>query len=381
MMQESILPFWTQEILQEENAAFPPRSAFMLESRNDDRDIDVEAEMDLSETLLPLTNDSGSLWHRHYRSKIVFVAKVVGLGIALFAATAVVVNIVARIAGAAIGGNHQEGLSVTFTLSLDEATTDKIMSVDHLAQILDIDTDDVDIVLFQSPQDQQKLEECLDCVQSDDGYESDNVAHYGENQFVLQLHISQNNSWMHETNQGEVERDLSSTIDSVNSAFDDSEKVLVIKLEEYLCEKIKEAFPETFEGTIGRICQLVQWDRNVSMAKEVITRATFSVLGNDRDEHGCIISAGYVWCESLSQCNRPWETKCEPSNGDAALYLLKNSVVGNDQDEHGCDRSAGYMWCESSNSCHREWETDCGESDSKDDKTTADGVVLVAEVA
>ena len=51
---------------------------------------------------------------------------------------------------------------------------------------------------------------------------------------------------MHETNQGEAERDLSSTIDSVNSAFDDSEKVLVIKLEEYLCEKIKEAFPETF---------------------------------------------------------------------------------------------------------------------------------------
>jgi hypothetical protein len=29
--------------------------------------------------------------------------------------------------------------------------------------------------------------------------------------------------------------------------------------------------------------------------------------GSDRDEHGCIRSAGYHWCERTQQCERPWE--------------------------------------------------------------------------
>ena len=35
------------------------------------------------------------------------------------------------------------------------------------------------------------------------------------------------------------------------------------------------------------------------------------MVGNDRDAHGCIGSAGYTWCDALQQCIRPWETKCE----------------------------------------------------------------------
>ncbi len=31
------------------------------------------------------------------------------------------------------------------------------------------------------------------------------------------------------------------------------------------------------------------------------------MVGNDRDIHGCIGSAGYSWCERTSQCERPWE--------------------------------------------------------------------------
>lgn len=30
-------------------------------------------------------------------------------------------------------------------------------------------------------------------------------------------------------------------------------------------------------------------------------------VGGDRDEHGCIASAGYVWCAKESACARPWE--------------------------------------------------------------------------
>ncbi|MCG8392526.1 MAG: hypothetical protein MI745_05535 [Pseudomonadales bacterium] len=29
--------------------------------------------------------------------------------------------------------------------------------------------------------------------------------------------------------------------------------------------------------------------------------------GADRDEHGCLPSAGYQWCEETGQCERPWE--------------------------------------------------------------------------
>ena len=29
--------------------------------------------------------------------------------------------------------------------------------------------------------------------------------------------------------------------------------------------------------------------------------------GSDRDEHGCIPSAGYAWCAKTAQCERPWE--------------------------------------------------------------------------
>jgi hypothetical protein len=30
-------------------------------------------------------------------------------------------------------------------------------------------------------------------------------------------------------------------------------------------------------------------------------------VGADRDEHGCIASAGYTWCAREHACVRPWE--------------------------------------------------------------------------
>lgn len=35
------------------------------------------------------------------------------------------------------------------------------------------------------------------------------------------------------------------------------------------------------------------------------------LLGGDRDEHGCIGSAGYSWCEIKQKCLRAWEESCE----------------------------------------------------------------------
>lgn len=31
------------------------------------------------------------------------------------------------------------------------------------------------------------------------------------------------------------------------------------------------------------------------------------VVGSDRDAHGCIPSAGYRWCATTNQCERPWD--------------------------------------------------------------------------
>jgi len=36
-----------------------------------------------------------------------------------------------------------------------------------------------------------------------------------------------------------------------------------------------------------------------------------TIVGGDKDEHGCIGSAGYSWCEAKQKCLRVWEEKCE----------------------------------------------------------------------
>ncbi len=35
------------------------------------------------------------------------------------------------------------------------------------------------------------------------------------------------------------------------------------------------------------------------------------VIGGDRDEHGCLVPAGYTWCEAKEKCLRVWEEGCE----------------------------------------------------------------------
>lgn len=34
------------------------------------------------------------------------------------------------------------------------------------------------------------------------------------------------------------------------------------------------------------------------------------IVGGDKDEHGCIGSAGYTWCEEKQKCLRIWEEAC-----------------------------------------------------------------------
>lgn len=46
--------------------------------------------------------------------------------------------------------------------------------------------------------------------------------------------------------------------------------------------------------------------------------AAAPVVGGDRDENGCIGSAGYTWCAQLNKCIRSWEEECKAPSGEPA---------------------------------------------------------------
>jgi hypothetical protein len=37
-------------------------------------------------------------------------------------------------------------------------------------------------------------------------------------------------------------------------------------------------------------------------------------IGGERDEHGCLVAAGYSWCEPKKKCLRSWEEACAPNS-------------------------------------------------------------------
>ena len=50
-----------------------------------------------------------------------------------------------------------------------------------------------------------------------------------------------------------------------------------------------------------------------------------SLVGADKDIHGCIGSAGYEWCAPKNKCLRPWEESCtgaQPSDIEAIKQAL-----------------------------------------------------------
>lgn len=47
-----------------------------------------------------------------------------------------------------------------------------------------------------------------------------------------------------------------------------------------------------------------------------------NIVGGDRDEHGCISSAGYSWCAPKNKCLRIWEEQCYASVSQEIESLL-----------------------------------------------------------
>lgn len=46
------------------------------------------------------------------------------------------------------------------------------------------------------------------------------------------------------------------------------------------------------------------------------------LVGNDQDEHGCIGSAGYSWCDIKDKCLRAWEEFCGPPEFDPIFNFM-----------------------------------------------------------
>ena len=45
-----------------------------------------------------------------------------------------------------------------------------------------------------------------------------------------------------------------------------------------------------------------------------------SAIGGNRDEHGCLGSAGYSWCQAKNQCIRSWERYCTAAQGKTVVF-------------------------------------------------------------
>jgi hypothetical protein len=86
-----------------------------------------------------------------------------------------------------------------------------------------------------------------------------------------------------------------------------------------------------FVGTLS----FVIWD--LSPSDEVVVEESLgdesdrALVGSDRDEHGCIPSAGYTWCEDKGKCLRIWEEECS-----SISLLTYESCIDNTEDGPEC---------------------------------------------
>jgi hypothetical protein len=58
-------------------------------------------------------------------------------------------------------------------------------------------------------------------------------------------------------------------------------------------------------------------------ADDQVRQAEPTLVGADRDEHGCIGSAGYTWCARTNQCERTWELAKVRGLGDGAEAVVR----------------------------------------------------------
>ncbi len=51
------------------------------------------------------------------------------------------------------------------------------------------------------------------------------------------------------------------------------------------------------------------------------------IVGGDKDEQGCLIAAGYSWCEAKQECLRPWEEGCADYISDLFVSIEDETKI------------------------------------------------------
>lgn len=59
--------------------------------------------------------------------------------------------------------------------------------------------------------------------------------------------------------------------------------------------------------TVLTACSAAPGPASAPPSPAVDAAALPAQIGGDTDAHGCIVPAGYSWCERTGQCERPWE--------------------------------------------------------------------------
>jgi len=80
-------------------------------------------------------------------------------------------------------------------------------------------------------------------------------------------------------------------------------------------------------ATLGAGCSVGNQNANTNAnanANVPITNTNEPLIGGQTDAHGCLIAAGYSWCESKQKCLRVWEEKCYDAE-EAALAQIFSS--------------------------------------------------------
>ncbi len=93
------------------------------------------------------------------------------------------------------------------------------------------------------------------------------------------------------------------------------------------------------------------------------------IIGGDTDDHGCLIGAGYSWCETKEKCLRIWEEECpgltlNPSECENSGGRPVNSMEGCLVNEKSIGDVVGFI---SPNICCVENECLEGECETKED--------------
>jgi len=50
------------------------------------------------------------------------------------------------------------------------------------------------------------------------------------------------------------------------------------------------------------------------------------LIGGEKDSHGCLIAAGYSWCEAKQKCLRTWEEQCEETTTTTTIQIFSTTT-------------------------------------------------------